>query len=128
MATFKRKASVWEHLSVTCALLAIIVSIISIKLGHTRVIECEVQEVEKISNTHGSSDSFSTEPKYYVHTNAGVFIIELSGLNSYPYGLHLIGKDLPKTMMLKTRGARWELVGWYPNIIEVIEEDWYDNI
>ena len=122
MATFRSKSNFWEYMSVTCALLAIILSLISVKLGHTRVVECEVQEVEKISNTHGDSGGFRTEPKYYIHTDAGVFIIEMSGLNSYPYGLRLIGKDLPKTMMLKTRGARWELVGWYPNIIEVIED------
>lgn len=110
------------NLMIIMFILAVLVMVISVKLGYTREGEYTITQVEKVSNTHGSSDHFTTEPKYYVYTDYGVFLIEMSGLNAYPFGLQLIGsKGFPKTLYMKTRGARLEWLGLYPNIIEIQE-------
>ena len=98
-------------------LLVALALVVSVKLGYTREGEYTISHVEKVMNTHGDA-----EPKYYVYTDYGVFLIEMSGLNAYPFGLQLIGsKGFPKTLYMKTRGARIEWLGIYPNIIEIQE-------
>lgn len=110
-----------KKVMVALAIFTMVALAASVKLGYPMEGEYEVTRVEKLENIHGNSDGFDTELKYYVYTDQGVFLIELSGLNAYPYGLQLIGRDLPKTVRMKTRGARMELLGLYPNIIEIVD-------
>jgi len=94
-----------------------------IKLGYPEEDTYEVTNIERVDITHGDSDGFTTEPTYYVYTDKGVFLIELSGINAYSYGLQRLWNEVPGTYRMKTRGARLEWLGFYPNIIEIVEVD-----
>ena len=98
-----------------CAIFTVVALSTATKLGYTEVGEYQVESVERVRDTY--TDSYV----YMVTTDGGVFKIELSGLNAYAYGAGLIKAG--NSYVLKTRGARIERFGLYPNIINVIEED-----
>lgn len=99
-----------------CAALIILGLIASVKLGYTETGTCHVENVERIWNLGAKEEGFYPDDCYYmVYTDAGVFKIELSGVNAYAYGVGLIKAG--NTYVLKTRGARIEMLGLYPNII-----------
>lgn len=96
------------------ALLLLIAAALATKLGFRKVDTYEVSKIEKVYN--GADDV-----RYFVFTDKGVLLIELSGINAYPYGLQVI-KELGMFIM-ETRGARMEMYGMYPNIVNVIEDE-----
>ena len=100
------------------ALLLLIAAALATKLGFRKVDTYEVSKIEKVWNMtrNGYEDV-----RYFVYTDKGVFLIELSGINAYPYGLQVI-KELG-TFTMETRGARMEMYGMYPNIVNVIEDE-----
>ena len=104
-----------------CAALFILGLIASVKLGYPETGTYHVENIEKIWNLGAKENGFYAGDCYYmVYTDGGVFKIELSGINAYAYGAGLIKAG--KTYVLKTRGARVEMLGLYPNIINA-EED-----
>lgn len=96
------------------AVLLLVAMAFAVKLGFRKVDTYEVSKIEKVYK--GTDDV-----RYFVFTDKGVLLIELSGLNAYPYGLQVL-KDLG-TFTMETRGARMEMYGIYPNIINVIEDE-----
>jgi len=92
----------------------------STRLMNERVDAYEIQSISEIHNTHGSSDSFETEIYHLVHTDKGVFKVEMSGLNAAPHCAGLIHKG--DTLVLRTRGLEFPFFGLYPDVIEVIYE------
>lgn len=96
------------------AVLLLVAMAFAVKLGFRKVDTYEVSKIEKVYK--GTDDV-----RYFVFTDKGVLLIELSGLNAYPYGLQVL-KDLG-TFTMETRGARMEMYGIYPNIINVVEHE-----
>ena len=96
------------------AILLLVAMAVSVKLGFRRIDTYEVSKIEKVYK--GTDDV-----RYFVFTDKGILLIELSGLNAYPYGLQVI-KELG-TFTMETRGPRMEMDGMYPNIINVIEDE-----
>ena len=87
------------------------------RLGCERVDTYEVKKVEPVWNISGRSNGIQQEDLYYlVHTDKGLFKIELSGLNAYGYGAQRLYHEAG-TFTLKTRGVRLEVYGLFPNII-----------
>lgn len=106
---------------VACAALTILGLLASVRFGYPETGTYHVENVEKIWNLCAKENGFYTDDCYYmVYTDGGVFKIELSGVNAYAYGVGLIKAG--RTYVLKTRGARIEMWGLYPNIINA-EED-----
>ncbi|MBO7071859.1 MAG: hypothetical protein J6W09_11290 [Bacteroidales bacterium] len=102
------------------AIFTIIALAASVKLGYTRAGDYKVEKVERIWNIGAKENGFYSGDCYYmVYTDCGVFKIELTGINAYAYGAGLIKAG--KTYVLKTRGARIEMWGLYPNIINAEE-------
>lgn len=103
------------------AIFTMIALVVSVKLGYTREGEYKVEKVERIWNLGAKEQGFYSGDCYYmVYTDCGVFKIELTGINAYAYGVSVIKEG--QTYRLKTRGARNEMFGMYPNIIEIIED------
>ena len=73
-----------------------------------------VQSIDKVENTHGSSDGFSTEVYYIVTTDKGIYRIEMSGFNAHPE-CAAVKKD--STYVLTTRGYNFPFLGMYSAII-----------
>lgn len=106
-----------------CAALIILGMLVSVKLGYPETGTYHVENIEKIWNLGAKDEGFYPYDCYYmVYTDDGVFKVELSGFNAYAYGAGLIKAG--KTYVLKTRGARIEMWGLYPNIINAEE---YEN-
>lgn len=104
-----------------CAALIALGLIVSVKIGYPETGTYHVENVERIWNIGAKENGFYPDDCYYmVYTDGGVFKIELSGVNAYAYGAGLIKAG--NTYVLKTRGARIEMLGMYPNIINA-EED-----
>lgn len=105
-----------------CAALILLGLLASVRFGYPETGTYYVENIEKIWNLGAKENGFYMDDCYYmVYTDGGVFKIELSGLNAYAYGAGLIKAG--NSYVLKTRGARIERLGLYPNIINVIEED-----
>lgn len=116
------KKDIFVRLLFAMFIFALLSLIAATKVGYPCDDWYEVSHIERFDDVSGDKESVRTDLKYYVYTDQGVFQIEMSGINAYPYGLQLIGRDLPKTLRMKTRGARAEWFGMYPNIIEIVEE------
>ena len=112
MNTNKTKKDVIAHLMAFLITLGVLALLVAVKLGYPRDGYYEVISIEKVDDA-----------LFKVNTDVSVLYIETAGVNAYPYGLRLIGRDLPRQMRLKTRGARIEWMGLYPDIIEVVEEE-----
>lgn len=109
-----------EKVMAFLAIFTIIALAASVKLGYTREGEYKVEKVERIWNLGAKEQGFYSGDCYYmVYTDGGAFKIELTGINAYAYGAGLIKAG--KTYVLKTRGARIEMYGLYPNIINAEE-------
>lgn len=96
------------------AILLLVAMAVPVKIGFRRIDTYEVTKIEKVYK--GTDDV-----RYFVFTDKGVLLIELSGLNAYPYGIQVI-KELG-TFTMETRGVRMEMYGMYPNIVNVIEDE-----
>lgn len=112
---------------VRCVMVAIAISTVtalaaSIKLGYTEVGTYDVVKVERVWNTGAEDRGFYSYDCYYmVYTDSGVFKIELVGLNAYAYGAGIVKPG--KSYRFKSRGARVEPLGLYPNIIDAQEQE-----
>lgn len=76
----------------------------------------KILSIDKVEQTHGDSEGFSTEVYYLVTTDKGAYHISTSGFNAAP-GCAGIKKD--STYILTTRGVNFPFLGMYPNIISV---------
>lgn len=112
----KRKAEI-GGLAVSFGLTMVvftIVALITFANPHNEYVE--IQSIDKISKTSGDSESFYTDVYYMVYTDQGTFRASLDGLNHCRTS---IGKmEEGKSYHLFVRGARIQLLGFYPNIIE----------
>jgi hypothetical protein len=107
---------------IVCFVMVVAGVALSVKLGYPETGTYKVENVERIWNLGAEERGYYGNDCYYmVYTDKAVFKIELSGLNAYAYGVGLIKPG--RTYTLKTRGARVEMWGLYPNIINIIEED-----
>lgn len=73
-----------------------------------------IQSIDKVENTTGSADGFSTKVYYIVTTDKGIYHIETSGFNAHPE-CAAIKKD--STYVLVTRGFNFPFLGMYSSII-----------
>lgn len=78
--------------------------------------EHKVYSIDKVENTTGDSDGFTTVVYYIVTTDKGVYKVVMDGFNAAPQCAR-VQKD--STYMLTTRGIKIPLLGIYPNIIAV---------
>ena len=108
-----------KNIIILGVVVALVIGALTVKLGNATTDTYKVERIEKVLKTHGNGDGFDTELVYHVHTDKGLFLVELSGLNSYPFALTVLRRGGEYTM--KTRGARIEVLGLYPNIIEIVE-------
>lgn len=111
-----------ETKGVLIALLLIVCASASlglIRLANENAQEHVINEISKIENVNGTDGHFRTDVYYLVHTDKGTFKIETSGLNAAPFTAGYIHEG--DTLKLLTRGLKCEFLGWYPNIIAVLE-------
>lgn len=78
--------------------------------------EHKVYSIDKVENTTGDSDGFTTVVYYIVTTDKGAYKVVMDGFNAAPQCAR-VQKD--STYILTTRGIKIPLLGIYPNIIAV---------
>ena len=73
-----------------------------------------IQSIDKVENTVGNNEGFSTEIYYIVTTDKGVYHIKTTGFNAHP---ECVAIKVDSTYMLTTRGMSCPFIGMYPSII-----------
>lgn len=80
----------------------------------------KVLAIDKIEAVEGTSDSFSTRVYYQVSTDKGAYHIRTAGLNAAP---QCSGIKKDSVYKIVTRGVNIPIIGVYPCIIEIKEEE-----
>lgn len=100
-----------------CVLCIVIVGLIYLcRFYNETTQEHKVYSIDKVENTTGDSEGFTTEVYYFVTTDKGAYKIVMDGFNAAPHCAR-IQKD--SSYLITTRGIKIPFLGIYPNIIEV---------
>lgn len=75
-----------------------------------------VLSIDKVENTEGDSEGFSTRIYYIVSTDRGAYHVRTAGFNAAP---ECAGIKVDSTYLLTTRGISVPFIGVYECIIKV---------
>lgn len=93
---------------------AVLVCAFAFSMINKRTEEQTVLSIDKVENTSGDSNGFSTEVYYIVTTDKGVYRIETTGFNAHP---ECAGMKKDSTYMITTRGVNVPYLGMYQSVI-----------
>lgn len=89
-------------------------------LSNRKTLNIKVNQVDKIENTTGSKDGFTTEIYYLVYTDKGAFRINISGLVAHPELAGALKKD--SIYDITVCGIEVPFAGIYRNVVDVINK------
>ena len=78
-----------------------------------------ILSVDKVENTTGDAEGFSTEVYYLVTTDKGAYKVVMEGFNA---AHQCAGVKKDSTYILTTRGIEFPLFGIYQNIINATKK------
>lgn len=109
MKTQKSSLGFMTIVAVTVLACAYVFSMIN---KHTE--EQTVLSIDKVENTSGDNNGFSTKVYYIVTTDKGIYHIETTGFNAHP---ECAGMKKDSTYMITTRGVNVPFIGMYQSVI-----------
>lgn len=80
----------------------------------------KILSIDKIEATEGNSEGFKTRVYYQVSTDKGAYHIRTAGINASP---KCVGIKKDSVYTLTTRGVNIPIIGVYPCIIDVKEDE-----
>lgn len=97
----------------------IVFGYLACRFANEKTQEHLILSVDKVENTTGTSEGFSTEVYYLVTTDKGAYKVVMEGFNAAP---QCAGVKKDSTYILTTRGIEFPMFGIYQNIIGVAKK------
>ena len=99
---------------ITAVSVAVLVCAFAFSMINKHTEEQTVLSIDKVENTSGDNNGFSTKVYYIVTTDKGIYHIETTGFNAHP---ECAGMKKDSTYMITTRGVNVPFIGMYQSVI-----------